>query len=129
MACRSLLTCVVLGCGVTVMSNRPPGRVEVAPPHPEPHAICGGSYGWFDEKPWSGRPCPPPSWEPVWALNRSTTPWTPWGPEIAEGNTPGFVSPVNASRWGWVNFDWSDASRVWQDEEPHMNEQVSTSTG
>ena len=85
---------------------------------------CGGNYGWFEEKPWEGKPCPPPMWEPVWELNRSTTPWTPWGPEISEGNIPGFVAPKNASRWGWVNFDWSDANAIWQNEFPHMNEQV-----
>ena len=35
-----------------------------------------------------------------------------------------FVDPENASRWGWVNFDWSDANAIWQDQEPHMNEHV-----
>ena len=72
----------------------------------ESRISCGGNYGFFTEKPWEGKPCPPPTWEPAWELNRSTTPVTPWGPEIAEGNIPGFVDPKVASRWGWVSFDW-----------------------
>jgi len=87
----------------------------------EKRITCGGNYGWFTENPWDGVPCPPPMWEPVWELNMSTTPGTPWGPEIALGNT-GFTNPINASRWGWVNFDWSDASSFWQDTHPHNNE-------
>ena len=90
----------------------------------EKRTTCGGNYGWFSEEPWAGEACPPPEWEPAWPLNLSTTPWTPWGPESTEGNIPGFVSPLNASRWGWVTFDWSDAFAVWQDELPHMNEQT-----
>ena len=61
---------------------------------PEPHLSCGGNYGWMKtELPWAGKPCPPPQWEPVWELNGSTTPWTPWGPESAEGNIPGYQLP------------------------------------
>ena len=76
-----------------------PAPAPAAPLPAEKHVICGGNYGWFsDKKPWEHPACPPPTWEPVWELNRSTTPWTPWGPEIAEGNIPGFVDPVNASR-------------------------------
>ena len=87
--------------------------------------MCGGTYGWFTEKSWiGGGPCPPPQWDPVWELNKSTTPLTPWGPEIAAGNIPSFVDPKNASRWGWMTFDWSDANAIWQDEFPHMNEAV-----
>ena len=80
---------------------------------PEPHASCGGNYGWMhSETPWAGKPCPPPQWEPAWPLNLSTTPFTPWGPEVAAGNIPGFVDAVNASRFGWMTFDWSDANAV-----------------
>jgi len=92
---------------------------------PEPHLSCGGNYGWMKtEEPWAGKPCPPPQWEPQWRLNLSTTPWTPWGPESAFGNIPGFFPARNASRWGWLNFDWSDANRAWQDQHPHQNEAV-----
>ena len=92
---------------------------------PEPHLSCGGNYGWMaTEQPWAGKPCPPPQWDPQWQLNLSTTPWTPWGPESAFGNIPGYFPALNASRWGWLNFDWSDANRVWQDEHPHPNEAV-----
>ena len=91
---------------------------------PEPHLSCGGNYGWMKtELPWAGKPCPPPQWEPVWELNGSTTPWTPWGPESAEAGANGAFFPAkNASRWGWINFDWSDVSAVWQDQHPHPNE-------
>ena len=34
------------------------------------------------------------------------------------------VFPGGFDRWGWVNFDWSDANAIWQDQEPHMNEKV-----
>ena len=97
------------------------------PPAPfaEKHVMCGGTYGWFTEKSWiGGGPCPPPQWEPVWELNKSTTPWTPWGPEIAAGNQPTFVDSKNASRWGWMTFDWSDSFDLWQDAFPHNNEAV-----
>jgi hypothetical protein len=40
------------------------------------------------------------------------------------GNIPGFVDSKNASRWGWINFDWSDANAVWQNNHPHDNEAV-----
>ena len=76
------------------------------------------------EDSWSHKPCPPPEWDPAWALNVSTTPWTPWGPESAVGNIPGFFPAINASRWGWITFDWSDANKVWQDQHPHGNEAV-----
>jgi hypothetical protein len=68
---------------------------------PEPHLSCGGNYGWMKtENAWSHEACPPPQWEPVWELNRSTTPWTPWGPESADAGAAGTLfSAVNASRW------------------------------
>ena len=91
----------------------------------EAHVSCGGNYGWMRTEPsWGHTPCPPPTWDIAWELNRSTTPFTPWGPESAEGDTPGFTDPVNASRWGWINFDWSDANGLWQDTHPHDNEAV-----
>eukprot|EP01079_Euglenida_sp_SAG-EU17-18_P005731 gene5731-5669_t len=90
----------------------------------EKRITCGGSYGWFSEKPWENTPCPPPTWRVAWELNMSTTPDTPWGPEIAAGNIPGYFDPTAASRWGWITFDWSDANAVWQDEHPHNNEAV-----
>lgn len=38
-----------------------------APPAVEPHASCGGNYGWMrTETPWAGKACPPPQWEPSW---------------------------------------------------------------
>lgn len=107
------------------IAARPGARARPTSKNSPPTAkrvSCGGNYGFFEEKPWKGTPCPPPQWEPAWELNISTTPWTPWGPDIAEGNIPGFIAPENASRWGWVNFDWSDANAIWQNEFPHPNE-------
>ena len=68
---------------------------------PEPHLSCGGNYGWMKtENSWSHKACPPPQWEPVWELNRSTTPWTPWGPESADAGEDGkLFGAINASRW------------------------------
>jgi len=110
---------------------------SAAPPAPSPHlavppsppgekrVTCGGSYGWFSENSWGNRACPPPQWEPAWELNRSTVMWTPWGPEQARGGgILGYDDPKNASRWGWVTYDWSLASGIWQNEHPHNNEAV-----
>lgn len=101
-----------------------PSPQQFPPTPPITRITCGGTYGFFDEVPWiGGGPCPPPQWQTQWALNLSTTPTTPWGPETAEGNIPGYKDPKNASRWGWINYDWSDAYNVWQNELPaHMNE-------
>jgi len=93
------LLIVVVAAGLAAADPRP----AVPPPAAEPHVSCGGNYGWMKtEMPWAGRPCPPPQWEPTWQLNLSTTPWTPWGPESAVGNIPGFFPAKNASRWGWL---------------------------
>lgn len=67
----------------------------------EQRITCGGNYGWFSEEPWAGRPCPPPLWEPVWELNRSTTPWTPWGPLIADRE----ALPVTGSTYTHMKLD------------------------
>ena len=114
-----LLPLHVLSSSATTHEVRPGPPTSSA----EAHLSCGGNYGWMQtEKPWAGKPCPPPQWEPTWALNLSTTPWTPWGPESAFGNIPGYFPATNASRWGWLNFDWSDANKIWQDHFPHPNE-------
>jgi hypothetical protein len=111
------------------LSNRSLSKITWKPKKevkdfPEKRITCGGNYGFFDEQPWEGTPCPPPTWEPAWELNLSTTPNTPWGPEIAIGQKQGFADPVNASQWGWINFDWSDGGDLWQNSHPHDNEAV-----
>ena len=44
---------------------------------PEVRLVCGGNYGWnmSGDASTQGAACPTPTWEPVWALNLSTTPW------------------------------------------------------
>jgi hypothetical protein len=44
--------------------------------------------------------------------NPNPNPMSPLSPD-ATGNIPGFVDPINASRWGWMTFDWSDANAVY----------------
>lgn len=87
------------------------------PPPGEPRTTCGGEYGWWAP----GRACPPPQWAPVWALNLSTVPHTPWGDDISLAK-PGLYDPINASQWGMVNFDWADGASIWQNVHPHNDE-------
>jgi hypothetical protein len=68
------------------------------PPANETRTTCGGEYGWW----FQGEPCPAPQWDPVWALNLSTIPHTPWGDDISWSST-GFYDAVNASQWGMVS--------------------------
>ena len=60
----------------------PPPTPCANPPCGEVRTTCGGNYGWFNNKE-QGVPCSPPEWEVAWELNMSTTPATPWGPEIS----------------------------------------------
>ena len=48
---------------------------------------------------------------------------TPWGPESAYA-APGLYDATKASRWGWLNFDWSDGSAMWQDKLPGHNDEA-----
>jgi hypothetical protein len=71
----------------TTQSAQLHGARHIQPPCPNPpcseiRTTCGGNYGWFDNKE-QGVPCAPPRWDAVWPLNLSTTPATPWGPEIS----------------------------------------------
>lgn len=50
-------------------------------------------------------PCPLPTWEPTWQMNRSTI--------CQPGNTDGYLNATEAARWGLVSLDWSIANRVW----------------
>eukprot|EP01052_Picozoa_sp_SAG31_P071587 SAG31_NODE_30508_length_380_cov_0.736655_1_plen_99_part_10 len=76
------LLCVLLPSSPRIDASVHAAR-RVEAPQAEEHLSCGGNYGWMrTEEPWMGKPCPPPAWEPVWQLNLSTTPATPWGPEI-----------------------------------------------
>ena len=101
--------------------------VQSAGPYlpPEVRLVCGGNYGWnmSGNAGTQGAACPTPTWEPAWALNLSTTPWTQWGPESAYA-APGLYDAAKASRWGWLNFDWSDGSAVWQDKLPGHNDEA-----
>ena len=48
---------------------------------------------------------------------------TPWGPESAYA-APGLYDATKASRWGWLNFDWSDGSAMWQDKLPGHHDEA-----
>jgi len=50
-------------------------------------------------------PCPLPTWEPTYQLNRSTI--------CQPGVTEGFLDANEAARWGLVSLDWSIAYNVW----------------
>lgn len=50
-------------------------------------------------------PCPLPTWEPTYVINRSTI--------CQPGNTAGYLDPVAAARWGLVSLDWSIAFGEW----------------
>ena len=53
-------------------------------------------------------PCPLPTWEPVWALNRSTI----CQPGGNDGDS--WLDPAAAARWGLVSLDWSVANAEWR---------------
>jgi hypothetical protein len=102
-------------------SPHPVPAPQAPPPAPPPTApemriTCGGGYGWGS----SAQACPPPQWEPAWALNLSTV-------TSSASNTSGFYDPRQASRWGVVTFDWADGAAIWQDQLPgHPGEAVLT---
>jgi hypothetical protein len=92
-----------------------PAPAPPPPPHaPEKRVTCGGNYGWAVSAP----ACPPPQWEPAWALNLSTV-------TESAARTTGFYDPELASQWGVVTFDWADGAAIWQDRLPgHTGEEV-----
>jgi hypothetical protein len=63
-------------------------------------------------------PCPLPTWEPVWALNRSTI----CQPGANAGES--WLDAAAAARFGLVSLDWSVANAVWSG-----NGNVSNMTG
>ena len=94
------------GVGSGIIARSPGKRGPCQGPCPISHLECGGNYGRSFR--YQGRPCPPPRWEPTWALNRSTIPgpysaFSPFllcvfthDPEYCAGN--GLLSSVNMSR-------------------------------
>eukprot|EP01047_Picozoa_sp_COSAG01_P079844 COSAG01_NODE_15300_length_1352_cov_11.038308_1_plen_390_part_10 len=78
---------------------------------------CGRNYGWWSV---SAPPaCPPPQWEPRWAMNLSTI-------TESAANISGFYDVEKASQWGVITIDWQDAAALWQDVLPagHTGEEV-----
>jgi alpha-L-arabinofuranosidase len=82
----------------------------------EKRITCGGRYGWSV----SGQVCPPPQWEPRWAMNLSTV-------TESAANITGFYDAEKASQWGVITIDWQDGAALWQDALPgHTGEEVLT---
>ena len=80
----------------------------------EKRITCGGGYGWSV----SARACPPPQWEPRWAMNLSTV-------TESAANISGFYDAEKASQWGVITMDWQDGAALWQDALPgHTGEEV-----
>ena len=67
------------GAGTGAAAAAAAGAAAGAGPYlpPEVRLVCGGNYGWnmSGDASTQGAACPTPTWEPVWALNLSTTPW------------------------------------------------------
>jgi hypothetical protein len=91
-------------------------RVSGTVPRKAHHA---GSYG--NSFKGQGPPCPPPMWEPAWPLDLSTVPdpYSSFSPAIlcqiaSDFCKSVYIPALSASRWAWVNFDWSDGASTWQ---------------
>lgn len=52
----------------------------------------------------NGKPCPPPTWTPVWNLTMST---------ICQPSSTGYFQPPAAEPWGLISLDWSVARSIW----------------
>ena len=104
--------------GSAYSSARPQSRALTmlqAHPAAEKRITCGGGYGWSVP---STTACPPPQWEPAWAMNLSTV-------TESAANMSGFYDAEKASQWGVITMDWQDGAALWQDALPgHTGEQV-----
>ena len=80
LACALASWSTTTAIGSSTRKSKP--ELAPGPAPPEKRITCGGNYGWFGEDPSAGVPCAPPQWDTQWALNLSTTPWTPWGFEV-----------------------------------------------